>query len=580
MFPDLQLVLMREYGGMRSPLFQDDFFLADSPVRDAVSFLADAPADQRGGVHTRPEVARFILDLTRWSVDADLSKARLLEPSVGEGDFLLPVAERLLECHGPGKVDAICDLVRAVEVNTAALAECRRRLELLFKSRGWRAPQTRAVLDQWLIQADFLTVPLSTGFTHIVGNPPYVRLELLPKELLRLYRARWTSLYDRADLYVAFIERSLDLLAPEGRLGFICADRWMKNRYGGPLRAKVAQGFHLDAMVDFTGCPAFLGEVDAYPAVFVIRKGKGGTTRVAFRPEVSDVSLVSLAKKLQAPKANGVVKHRQKVTLGAEPWVFDEYGMASVIRSLEGRFPLLEDAGGKVGIGVATGADDVFIGSEAELKVESSRRLPLVMTRDIRSGRVDWQGQWVLNPFEDDGSLVDPNRFPQFQAYILKHQAAIQRRNVAGRNPQGWFRTIDRIHVSLTRRPKLLIPDIKGGAHVVYESGKYYPHHNLYHVTSEVWNLHALRAVLCSRVARAFVATYCPPMRGGFLRFQAQYLRRIRLPRWDSLDTGLQRDLTAVGKQREPGAGDEAVRAAYGLSLSNWKTLEAEKQSA
>jgi len=37
-------------------------------------------------------------------------------------------------------------------------------------------------------------------------------------------------------LYIPFIERSLCMLAPGGALGFICADRWMKNRYGAPLR--------------------------------------------------------------------------------------------------------------------------------------------------------------------------------------------------------------------------------------------------------------------------------------------------------------------------------------------------------
>ncbi len=40
------------------------------------------------------------------------------------------------------------------------------------------------------------------------------------------------------------------LLEPGGRLAFICSDRWMKNRYGGPLRALVAPGYHLAAYVD------------------------------------------------------------------------------------------------------------------------------------------------------------------------------------------------------------------------------------------------------------------------------------------------------------------------------------------
>src|SRR3546814_16514862 len=75
-------------------------------------------------------------------------------------------------------------------------------------------------------------------FDFVVGNPPYVRQERIPASLLAEYRRRYRTLYDRADLYVLFYERGLDLLAPGGRLGFLCANRWITNRYGGPCRSK------------------------------------------------------------------------------------------------------------------------------------------------------------------------------------------------------------------------------------------------------------------------------------------------------------------------------------------------------
>jgi hypothetical protein len=67
----------------------------------------------------------------------------------------------------------------------------------------------------------------------------------------------------------------------------------------------------------------------------------------------------------------------------------DDLGL---MRRLEAQFPTLEEAGCKVGIGVATGADQVFVGRFDALGVEPDRKLPLVMTRDIDTGSVKWRG--------------------------------------------------------------------------------------------------------------------------------------------------------------------------------------------
>ena len=60
-----------------------------------------------------------------------------------------------------------------------------------------------------------------------------------------------------------------------------------------------------------------------------------------------------------------------------------------------------------------------------------------------------------------------------------------------------------------------MIPDIKGMAQIVYEPGRLYPHHNLYYIVSDTWNLRALHAVLRAGIAQLFVSTYAPRMRGG-----------------------------------------------------------------
>jgi hypothetical protein len=513
----------------------------------ALNGLANAGAEERGAVYTRQEVVEFILDLVGFPPEQ--GSFRILEPSFGGGDFLIPLVRRLLHGFGalePSNLANLKSAVRAVELHKASFATVRNALHSLLMQARFSESDANDILDSWLVSGDFLLTTLEPGFDFVVGNPPYVRQELIPDALLKEYRRRFSTIYDRADLYIPFIEKSLSLLGANGSLGFICADRWMKNRYGGPLRRMVAENFHLKFHIDMLGVDAFHAEVLAYPAITVITRERGSCTRLAQASSVEAKSLGDLARQLKSkalPKGEASVMELAGIASGEAPWILESTDRTVVLRRLEEEFPTIEDAGCKVGIGVATGADKVFIAPFAALDVEASRKIPLVRTRDIKTGKVVWQGDGVINPFADDGSLVSLSEHPKLASYLEKNSAVIKARHVSKHNPSGWYRTIDRIYPALATTPKLLVPDIKGEAHIVFEEGRLYPHHNLYFITSEEWNLHALRAVLMSGIARLFVATYSTRMHGGFLRFQAQYLRRIRVPRWSDVPKRLQDSL-------------------------------------
>ena len=229
-------------------------------------------------------------------------------------------------------------------------------------------------------------------------------------------------------------------------------------------------------------------------------------------------------------------------------------------------FRTLEDAGCKVGIGVATGNDNIFIAPFDALDVELDRKLPLVTTRDIAGGVVNWTGKGVLNPFLPDGKLAPLNEYPKFAAYLAQHAHIIRRRHVSKKNPTNWYRTIDRIYPELTLKPKLLIPDIKGQPNIVLEPGNLYPHHNLYYITTTDWDLIALRTVLLSGIANLFISTYSTKMRGGYLRFQAQYLRRIRLPHWRNVPEKMRKALRHTPTSKSSLHAKEVVAKLYGLT--------------
>lgn len=554
-------------------------FLEVCPVTAAVTALAEAGVEERGAVFTRREVVEFILDLTGYTAGRPLHEMRLLEPSFGDGSFLLPAIERLLTAwQAAGQPDPLTTLsasVRGVELHRETFRATHKRVVALLCRAGLAESIAHQLADRWLIYADFLLADLDGPFDAVSGNPPYVRQELIPDALMAEYRARYRTIYDRADLYVPFIERSLTSLAPGGALGFICADRWMKNRYGGPLRALVASDFHLKAYVDMTDTPAFHADVIAYPAVTIITREKPGATRIAHRPLIDRNSLSQLADALLSsePPNGSAVRKIEGVAAGAEPWVLESSDQLALVRRLERELPTLEEAGCKVGIGVATGADQAFIAPFDQLNVEPDRKLPLVMTRDILNGVVSWRGHGVVNPFAEGGGLVDLNDYPRLRRYLEGHRTVIAKRHVAQKAPANWYRTIDRITPELATTKKLLIPDIKGEAHIVYEDGRLYPHHNLYFITSETWDLRALQAVLQSGIARLFVSTYSTKMRGGYLRFQAQYLRRIRVPRWSDVPLAVRSELVDAAKRGDKAACNKAAFALYGLTREEQAAL-------
>jgi len=562
----------------------DDLNLPCSPMVDAAieKWTSATGIESRGAVFTRSEVVEFILDLAGYTEDQPLYEKRILEPSFGGGDFLLPIVERLLTAWRAARgtesvLDDLGDAIRAVELHAETFHSTHSDVVALLKREGLATGTARILADRWLSKGDFLLADLEGQFDWVVGNPPYVRQERIPSPLLAEYRNRYQTIYDRADIYIPFIERSLSVLTKGGSLAFICANRWMKNRYGGPLRRFVAERFHLKIYIDMVDTPAFHSDVIAYPAITIITRETSGSTRIANRPDLDRSSLSILADALRArtlPKESVRVREIPCVTNGAEPWLLESVAQMTLIRRLEQQFPCLEEVGCKVGIGVATGADKAYIGDFDELDVEPDRKLPLVTTKDIASGEVQWLGKGVINPFAEGGGLVKLREYPRLRRYLEARRDVIAGRHCAQKTPANWYRTIDRITPALTLRPKLLIPDIKCEAHVVFEEGNLYPHHNLYYITSDEWDLRALQAVMLSAVTCLFVATYSTKMRGGCFRFQAQYLRRLRIPCWRDIPKRLRAELADAAIRRDVQACNQAVFKMYGLSCEEQLALD------
>ncbi len=497
---------------------------------------------ENGEVFTRRWVVDLILDLVGYTPDKDLAKLRICEPACGAGAFLGPMVERLsASCRAFGRslLDAQ-DAIAAFDLLGQNVEHARGLLIGQLVSEGWNATEVSKVVDGWVIQGDYLLAGGSrpTPADFVVGNPPYIRLEDVPDERMAAYRSACPTMGGRADIYVGFYELGLRSLKPGGKLGFICADRWMRNQYGRGLRQMVSRRFSMDLVLTMHDVDAFHDQVSAYPAITIISNRPQGKAIVAdttrdFGPAQAR-ELLAWTRETSVARVDAAAYHAARLPHwfpGGDSWPAASPARLAMLEYLSDRFRPLQDetTGTRVGIGVATGADKVFITDDPDA-VEPERLLKLSMVRDTRTGTLAWGGNYLVNPWSETGHLVDLDAYPRLRAYFHKHAPSLRKRYIASRDPSRWYKTIDKVDHQLTARPKLLFPDMKLTIHPVLDEGGHYPHHNLYFVISDVWDLKVLGGLLLSKVAEAFVEAYAVKMRGGTLRFQAQYLRKIRVP--------------------------------------------------
>jgi hypothetical protein len=536
---------------------------------EAYNYGKRSSGETHGVVLTKPHIVELILNLAGYTAGRDLGALRLLEPSCGTGAFLVPAVRRLIRSsrRRGRKPSQLGDSVLAFDIDAAHVETSRRAVEAVLNEEGIGNGAAKSLAEKWIQQGDFLLAPIEGQvYDAVVGNPPYIRIEQLAPELQAEYRRRYESLYDRADIYVAFIERSLSLLGPTGTLSFICADRWTLNRYGAPLRRIISEGFCVKAYVDLHQASPFESEVIAYPSIFAISPGKTGKVPVGRMVQATPEECRDLARGLRSGRnGNGDIAVYPAWFTADEPWVLSTPSHLKTLRNLESRFDTIEaDDSTKVRIGVATGNDAAFIvGTDAD--IEKDRLVPLVMRADIEKGRIRDNTRFVINTFDKDGKVIDLDRYPRLRRYLEAHGLGIRGRHVAKKNPRNWFRTIDRVYPELVEVPKLLIPDIAGSNEVALDRGKYHPHHNLYYVTSEIWDMAVLGGLLSSKVALFFIWSYATKMRGSYLRFQAQYLRRIRVPKPSSLSKSLHKSIREAFRKRDFQKLDKLALDAYGL---------------
>jgi len=544
---------------------QQSLFVPPAPARPEIR------SEAKGVVYTKRWVVELLLDLAGYRPEANLVDTVAVEPSAGEGAFLGPMITRLAEsCRRLNRPLSDCAAsLLAYELDEESARKARALAAGILLQSGATRALAESLAAGWVRTGDYLFESGRMDADFVIGNPPYIRLEEIPEETAMLYRDAYPTMRGRADLYVAFFEAALRQLRRDGVCAFICADRWMRNQYGAELRELVTSAYGVEVVMEMHNADAFADDVDAYPAITVIRRRTQASTLVASAgPEAENLPPRLLFEALRPTGQPARAEALRGLCMaivdtwfkGSDPWPCRSPEQLALLRRLEDRFQKIE-VNARVGIGVATGNDRVFITRDSKL-VEPSRLLRLALARDISTGTLQWSGNYLVDPWNCEG-LVDLGSYPRLSAYYTEHATALKKRHTALNNRNGWYKTIDRVTHALVAKPKLYIADIKEVLNPVLDRGETYPHHNLYFIESDAWDLEILGGLLLSAVGQFFVESYGVRMRGGYWRFQAQYLRRIRVPDPKSLSLAHTEALKAAFRKRDRATATSVALEVY-----------------
>ena len=410
-----------------------------------------------------------------------------------------------------------------------AIAALREQLE------GWQDNP-----EGFLWEVEFAEVFQEGGFDIIIGNPPYVRQELI-RSIRPTLRQLYSDVYTgTADLYVYFYRRGIELLRSRGIIAYISSNSFLRSGYGEGLRVFFMEQMRLRILLDFGGVSVFGASVNT--CILISENtisGEGTFLTATFRAE-ADIPRLSESFQEQLFQVN-------TQDLFPDVWVLAPQDNISLLRRINGNaIPFNEAIDGRFYFGIKTGFNSAFIINSvdygeliAEDPNSSELIKPLLRGRDLRKWNAVSGNEYLIVipsstnrewPWSQVGNLFEAERiFAETYPAIYQHLNRYQDRLIE-RQDQGEFYWELRscTYYDEFEKPKIVYPDISPFMRACYDTTEAYCLQTTYIIPTEDLSLLAiLNSRLVDWYTRHRFQSLNDPWVGGGLRFIAQYMRNL-----------------------------------------------------
>ncbi|MEA2014018.1 MAG: TaqI-like C-terminal specificity domain-containing protein [Thermodesulfobacteriota bacterium] len=386
-------------------------------------------------------------------------------------------------------------------------------------------------------EAEFKEIMQDGGFDAVIGNPPYVRQELLGS-LKSYFQRRYGVYHGVADLYAYFIEKGVSLLRSGGYFAYIVANKWMRANYGKPLRQWLKQQ-NIIEIIDFGDLPVFK-QATTYPCILVIKKAAPGTQFAATNIRTLDF------RGLNACVTENRHEVRQ-VALDDNGWALVNGKTQDLLDKLRNTgIPLVEYVNGQIYYGIKTGFNDAFIidtKTRDMLIAEDPKSADLIKAflfgRDIKRYQQPHGERYLI--FTRRGISID--QYPAIKKYLRQYKERLTPRPAnwkgdkwPGRKPGSyqWYEIQDAIdYYGKFEETKIVFAEIATSGTFTIDERKFFGETTSYIISSA--SLYLL-GILNSEVITFIFSNISSKIRGDFYRWKRQYMTHLPIRTIDFSD--------------------------------------------
>ena len=384
------------------------------------------------------------------------------------------------------------------------------------------------------------------GFDVIIGNPPYVRVQGLKEhyfELTKYYENKYQSATGNYDIYAIFMEKSFDLISPNGIVSFILPHKFLVTDFGVGIRKFFVDNNAVESLIHFGSDLVFS---DAATYTCIVNLSKKDKDRVEFKKTKPSELLEVHSWDYMYYK-----------NLSSSNWDLQSEKVFDVIGKLNNQPYKVEDVFDKIFVGLQTSLDEIYVfqgikegniikgfnsKQDYYFEIEEEFVKPILGGKEILKYKTPYIQNYVLFPYLLDNQEVKPmkedyiiNHFPLAFSYLKKFEKEIRGRERGKMDiPERWFLYIYPKNLNYFHSPKIMTREISLGCNMTYdENGEYYHNTKVYSfVKNSEFDIDEkyYLGILNSKVMWFFLKNTGSEYGGGYYVFKTNYLKPFPLP--------------------------------------------------